>query len=119
MFFRLGGELTRAASHTSDRSAPSPGSTGRSHRTAARAVASVLGGLLAAAELSVTPDAHSAAGDPFQALGIFPAEPTTVAPPQFSCGANTTCKNTMYDNTRFPAYLPKPSLAQFVIIRTG
>jgi hypothetical protein len=72
-----------------------------------RGVAPLLAVLLAASGLAASP---AQAADPYIAVEAFAAEPIQVAAPLAAVAADTL------DTTAFPADLPQPSIASFVII---
>jgi hypothetical protein len=72
-----------------------------------RGVAPLLAVVLAASALAASP---AQAADPYIGLEAFAAEPMEVAAPLATVAADTL------DNTAFPADLPQPSIASFVII---
>jgi hypothetical protein len=79
----------------------------RARSVVRRGVAPLLAVVLAAAGLAASP---AQAADPYIGLEAFAAEPMEVAAPLAAVAADTL------DNTAFPADLPQPSIASFVII---
>lgn len=76
-------------------------------RSLVRGVAPLIAVVLAASGLAASP---AQAADPYIGLEAFAAEPMEVAAPLATVAADTL------DNTAFPADLPQPSLASFVVI---
>jgi hypothetical protein len=76
-------------------------------RSLVRGVAPLIAVVLAASGLAASP---AQAADPYIGLEAFVAEPMEVAAPLATVAADTL------DNTAFPADLPQPSLASFVVI---
>lgn len=76
-------------------------------RSLVRGVAPLIAVVLAVAGLAASP---AQAADPYIGLEAFAAEPMEVAAPLATVAADTL------DNTAFPADLPQPSLASFVVI---
>lgn len=76
-------------------------------RSLVRGVAPLVAVVLAASGLAASP---AQAADPYIGLEAFAAEPMEVAAPLATVAADTL------DNTAFPADLPQPSLASFVVI---
>ena len=72
-----------------------------------RGVAPLLAVMMAAAGVAASP---AQAADPYIAVEAFAAEPIAVGAPLATVTADTL------DNTAFPADLPQPSIASFVII---
>src|SRR4051794_164737 len=79
----------------------------RARSVVRRGVAPLLAVVLAAAGLAASP---AQAADPYIGLEAFAAEPMVVAAPLATVATDTL------DNTAFPADLPQPSIASFVII---
>jgi hypothetical protein len=86
---------------------PSQHQDGTLARSLVRGVAPLIAVVLAASGLAASP---AQAADPYIALEAFAAEPMVVAPPRATVAADTV------DRTAFPADLPQPSLASFVVI---
>jgi hypothetical protein len=76
-------------------------------RSLVRGVAPLIAVVLATSGLAASP---AQAADPYIALEAFAAEPMVVAAPRATVAADTL------DNTAFPADLPQPSLASYVVI---
>jgi hypothetical protein len=86
---------------------PTQDQDGTLARSLVRGVAPLVAVVLAASGLAASP---AQAADPYIALEAFAAEPIAVAAPLATVAADAL------DNTAFPADLPQPSLASFVVI---
>jgi hypothetical protein len=86
---------------------PSQHQDGTLARSLVRGVAPLIAVVLAASGLAASP---AQAADPYIGLEAFAAEPIAVLAPRATVAADTL------DKTAFPADLPQPSLASFVVI---